>query len=76
MTAEEAIARLQREDPQAEVYVVRLGKSRTPQWSVVAGTTITLYSPDILRRVVGIEARDGCVLFVQEDEAQLALADR
>lgn len=76
MTVEEALALLQREDPQAEMYIVRLGKSHAPQWSPVAGTAVTLQSPDILRRVVGIEARDGRVLFVQEDEAKLALAER
>ena len=76
MTVREAIAGLQQEDPQAELYVVRLGKSGVPRWSSVAGGMVTLRSPDIIRRVVGIESRDGCVLFVQEDEAQLALAER
>ena len=76
MTVEELVTALQQEDPQAEAYIVRLGKSHTSQWSVVAGGMVTLQSPDILRRVVGIEARDGCVLFVQEDEAKLALAER
>ena len=76
MTVEEAIGLLQTENPKAELYVVCLGKSHAPRWSVVAGAMIQFTSPDILRRVVGLEARDGCVLFVQEDEAQLALADR
>ena len=76
MIVEEAIGLLQQEHPRAEMYVVRLGKSHTRQWSPVAGIMVRLQSPDILRRVVGIEARDGCVLFVQEDEAQLANAER
>lgn len=76
MTVEEVIELLQQEDPRAEAYIVRLGKSHSPRWSPVAGGMVRLRSPDILRRVIGVEARDGCVLFVQEDEAQLALADR
>lgn len=76
MIIEAVIRLLQKEDPHAEEYIVRLGKSHTPQWSLVAGGMVQLQSPDILRRVVAIEARDGCVLFIQEDVAILALADR
>ena len=76
MIVADAIGLLQKEDLQAEMYVVRLGKSHTPRWSSVAGTMVSLHSPDILRRVVGIEAREGRVLFIQEDEANLALAER
>ena len=76
MIVEEAIALLEKEDPKAQVYVVHLGKSHAPRWSVVAGAMIQLKSPAVWRRVVAIESRDGLVAFVQEDEAQLALASR
>jgi len=76
MIVQEAIDLLQEEDPKAELHVVRVGKSSVPRWSSVAGGMVTLRFPDIIRRVVGIESREGHVLFVQEDEAALALAER
>ena len=76
MNVEQAIALLQTENPKAELYVVCLGKSHAPRWSVVAGAMIQFTSPDVWRRAIGIEARNGLVAVVQEGEAQLALAER
>ena len=72
----EAIALLEKEDPKAQVYVVHLGKSHAPRWSVVAGAMIQLKSPAVWRRLVGITRREGKAAFLQENEAQLANAER
>lgn len=70
MIVEDAIALLQKENPKAEMYVLQLKTMGNPlynSWS---------YVHEQWRRLVDIEARDGRIAFVQEDESKLALADR
>lgn len=70
MTVEEAIALLERENPKAELYVLRLKRMGNPHYNAWS------YIHEEWRRLVGIEARDGRVALIQEDEAKLALAER
>jgi len=70
MTAEQAIALLQKQDPSAEVYVLRLKRMGNPAYNSWS------YVHEEWRRLADIESRDGRVALVQEDESKLALADR
>ena len=70
MTVEEAIALLQREDPKAEVYMLRLKRMGDPNYNAWS------YVHEEWRRLAEIQGRDGRVALLQEDESALALADR
>lgn len=70
MIVEDAIALLEKENPKAEIYVLRLKRMGNPHYNAWS------YMHEEWRRITGIQGRDGLVAIVQESEATLANAER